>query len=372
MKIFPKKRMTVAKGLNVWVSNHYMPTLFGIRGHYESSYKSGQYVEAGAPGTGFFVRNSTSHAYKNYCKAQRLKLAPKYLDMVRGNEFDFDKEIDRVNVALRETKNEEKARVLEAYANVLPLAKEAELGEKIIQGIKDLGHRHHKLTSYQSHVISSYKSRIARLGHDVRDIQLSISKLCSEERYNQFANVVIPFTELAGSRRIWHSREADGKLDSAFEQVYFDMGIFDFIQAPLMTPMMRDSNGQCLYLYPDFLIVARDSVDFDLYSLQDVTFLFREVPYDMISSLVLAGYADAQDDSLSTSVHHHHRNYDEFGSGLLVSSDVEASNEMEKESKLRERVVGELYIPEIKTRFYARDMKAMKHFVTELNNYKKL
>lgn len=373
MKILPKKRMTVAKGLKVWVSNHYVPTLFGIRGHYESSYKSGQYVETGAPGTGFFVRNSSSHAYKNYCKMQRQKLIPNYLEMVRGEEFDFDREMDRANQALRETKNEDKARVLESYVNVLPLAKEAEMGEKIIQGIKDLGHRRHKLTSYQSHVISSYKSRIARLGHDVRDIQLSVAKLCDEERYQRFADVVIPFTELAASHRIWHSREAYDKLDSAFEQVYFDMGIFDFIQAPLMTPLMRDSIGQRFFLYPDYIVVSRDSVDFDLYSLQDVTFLFREVPYDMISSMVLSSYADAPDESSSSSSgHRHHRNYDDFGSGLLVSKDTVATNEMEKESRMRERVVGELFMPELKTRFYARDMHAMKHFVTALNNYKNL
>jgi len=370
MKILPKTRVTVAKGLKVWITNHYTPTLFGIRGHYETSYKSGQYVETGTPGTGFFVRTSSSHAYKNYCKAQRAKLIPKYWEMVRGEEFDFDQEMARANQALRETKDDDKARVLESYVNVLPLAKEAEMGERIIQGIKDLGHRHHKLTSYQSHVISSYKSRIARLGHDVRDIQLSVAKLCSEEQYKEFANVVIPFTELAASHRIWHSREAYDKLDSAFEQVYFDMGIFDFIQAPLMTPLMRDSIGQRYYLYPNFLVVSRDAVDFDVYKLGEVTFLFREVPYDMISSMVLSSYAD-DDSSTSTGTHHHHRNYDDFGSGLLVNKDTVATNEMEKENKIRERVVGELFIPEIKARFYARDMRAMKHFVTALNDYKK-
>jgi len=372
MKLLPYKRVNVAKGLNVWISNHYTPTLFGIRGHYESSYKSGQYVETGAPGTGFFVRNSSSHAYKNFCKAERAKLVSNYWDMVKGNEFDFDQEIERANKALRDTKDEDRAKVLEAYVNVLPLAKEAEMGERIIQGIKDLGHRRHKLTSYQSHVISSYKSRIARLGHDVRDIQLSVGKLCDEEQYNHFADVVIPFTELAASHRIWHSREAYEKLDSAFEQVYFDMGIFDFIQAPLMTPMMRDSIGQRYFFYPHFLIVSRDSVDFDVYKLQDITFLFREVPYDMISSMVLTSYADSEESTSSSSSHHRHRNYDDFGSGLLVSKDTVASNEMEKEGRLRERVVGELYIPELKTRFYVRDMRALKHFVTALNDYKKL
>ena len=80
MKIFERSRKTVAKGLTVWVSNHYCPTLFGIRGHYESSYKSGQYVESGSPGTGFFIRTSSSHSYKNFCNAEKAKLQHSYWD----------------------------------------------------------------------------------------------------------------------------------------------------------------------------------------------------------------------------------------------------------------------------------------------------
>ena len=82
MKLLPKSRKRVARGLSVWVSNHYCPTLFGIRGKYESSYKSGQYVESGSPGTGFFVRNSSSRTYKAFCKNERQKLLPTYWDMV--------------------------------------------------------------------------------------------------------------------------------------------------------------------------------------------------------------------------------------------------------------------------------------------------
>ena len=365
MKLFQKSRKTVAKGLTVWVSNHYCPTLFGIRGHYESSYKSGQYVECGAPGTGFFIRTSSSHSYKSFCNAEKAKLQPSYWDLVKGKEFSFDKEITLANAALRETKNEDKARILEAYVNVLPLAKEAEEGERIIAGIKELGHRRHKLTTYQTHVISSYKSRIARLGHDVRDIQLAIPNLCGEDCYNRFAEVVIAFTELASSHRIWHSKDSYEALDNAFEQVYFDLGIFDFIQAPLMTPMMRDSVGQYHFLYPKYWVASRSATDFDLYPLKDLTFLCREVPYEMISNMVLSSYADIDE---SSSVRHH-RNYEQFGSGLLVNKDTVATNEMEKESRMRERVVGEFYIPELKLRYYVRDVRALKKFASALNNY---
>ena len=81
--------------------------------------------------------------------------------------------------------------ILESYVNVLPLAKEAEEAERIVEGIKALSHRRHRLSSYQTHVMSSFKSRVARLGHDVRDIQLHIDNLCSEERMKGFEEVVI-------------------------------------------------------------------------------------------------------------------------------------------------------------------------------------
>ena len=368
MKLLPKYRKTIAKGLTVWVSNHYCPTLFGIRGHYESSYKSGQYVECGAPGTGFFVRNSSSHSYKNFCKEERAKLVPQYKNMVQGKEFSFEKEIERVTKAKEENTNPIRDMILESYLNVLPLAKEAEEAERYVNGIKELSHRRHRLTSYQSHVMSGIKSKIARLGHDVRDIQLYIPKLCGEELYQQFADVAKQFTQVASSHRIWSVRENYEGLEAAFTQVYFDLGIFNFIQAPLMTPMMRDAEGRKIFFYPEFVIRAKDSVDFEVFEMKSLTFLFREVPYDMISNMVIDSYYDVDDSSSSTRLHR--RNYEQFGDGLLVNKDSKALNDMEEETKIRERVVGELYVPEMKMRYYVRDVKALRTFVHTLNEYK--
>ena len=368
MKLLPKYRKTIAKGLTVWVSNHYCPTLFGIRGHYESSYKSGQYVECGAPGTGFFVRNSSSHSYKNFCKEERAKLLPQYKNMVKGKEFSFEKEIERVTKAKEGNTNPIRDMILESYLNVLPLAKEAEEAERYVNGIKELSHHRHHLTSYQSHVMSGIKSKIARLGHDVRDIQLYIPKLCGEELYQQFAEVAKQFTQVASSHRIWSVRENYEGLEAAFTQVYFDLGIFNFIQAPLMTPMMRDAEGRKIFFYPEFVIRAKDSVDFEVFEMKSLTFLFREVPYDMISNMVIDSYYDVDDSSSSTRLHR--RNYEQFGDGLLVNKDSKALNDMEEETKIRERVVGELYVPEMKMRYYVRDVKALRTFVHTLNEYK--
>ena len=151
-------------------------------------------------------------------------------------------------------------------------------------------------------------------------------------------------------------------------QVYFDLGIFDFIQAPLMTPMMRDAEGNRYFLYPDFIVRSRDNVDFDVFELKGLNFLFREVPYDMVSNMVIDSYYD-RENTQDVSTHLHRRNYEQFGDGLLVNKDTKALNEIEEEHKMRERVVGELYIPEMGSRYYVRDFKSLKTFVKALNQY---
>ena len=369
MKLLPKSRKRVARGLSVWVSNHYCPTLFGIQGKYESSYKSGQYVESGSPGTGFFVRNSSSRTYKAFCKNERQKLLPTYWDMVMNKEFSFDRELARVEAAQNEAGIDKwRAMILESYVNVLPMAKEAEEAERIVEGIKELSHRRHRLSSYQTHVMSSFKSKIARLGHDVRSIQLHVPDMCSEERYQHFGAVVVAFSQVAASHRIWSVRANYSGLESSFMQVYFDLGIFNYIQAPLMTPMMRDAEGYRYFFYPEFVVKSKDAVDFSVHSLKELNFLFREVPYDMVSNMVIDSYYD-RENTEDVSTHIHHRNYEQFGDGLLVNKDTKALNEIEEENKMRERVVGELYVPELNLRYYVRDFKSLKAFVTTLNRY---
>ncbi|MCQ2295254.1 MAG: hypothetical protein MJZ67_06325 [Bacteroidales bacterium] len=371
MKLLPNRRVFAAKNMPIWITNHYCPTLFGIRGHYDASFKSGVYVETTNPGTGFFVRHSSSRSYRSFADAEKEKLNTSYWDYIFGREFNFDKEIERANVAIAQTNNPIKKRILESYLNVLPMAQEVEKNERMITGIKALGHRHHKLTSYQSRVISNFKSINARLGHDVRKVQLSVPDMYSEEEYNKFAEVVKTFAEMANCHHIWHSREnmaGDVTTNTnALEPVFFDMGIFDFIQSPLMTPMMRDSYGNTYYLYPTFLVCARDGVDFDVYDLKDLTFHNRQVPYDSIASSVLDTYARGWDDGGEQKLHR--RSYEEYGDGLLVSQDAKASMAMEKEDRERERKVGDMEIIELKTRFYIKDNKAFYKFTEAITSY---
>lgn len=369
MSILPYKRILAAKDLHVWITNHYTPTLFGVRGHYETSYKSGLYVETFGPGTGFFARSTSSKAYKAFTRAEKQKLAPSYLKLLKGQEFNFDKELALAKKALETAKDENKIMILESYVNVLPIAMDTEKCERTVEGIKRVGHQRHKLNSYQTHVLSHYKSRIANNAHHVRSIQLSEKNLCSNERFQQFADVVKAFSKMAACHRIWHeAKDPKSGLVLTNELVYFDMGMFDFIQSPLMTPMMRDSQGTCYFLYPDFMVAAKSNTDFECYSYDpnNFSFLYREIPYESLADKLLSSYANIEED---TSSHSHRRSYDDNDSGSLVNKNTAAVNEMDKEVRNRERVLGELYIPQLKLRFFLRDASAVKHFTNAMTDF---
>lgn len=363
--------MKVATDLRVLVSNHYKSTGFAIRGKYDTSYKSGQFVETDGPGTGFFVRNSSSRAYHEFVQGVVKANKPTYLKMVLGKEFSFDDELAAAEEALSHAEDKMKNLILESYVNTLPYAKEAELGERIIRGIKDRSHRHHHhLNSYQTGVLTSYKSRVAKLGHDVRKIQLHISQICPEEKYNRFSEVAKAFANAASSHRIWHVLDEGLREGSRHELVYFDLGIFDFFQTPMMTPLMRTTTGETYYLYPDFVIRARKSTDFDVIPLKDLTFIYREQPYDMVSGMIT--HHSSKKKKSKRRSKGTHPDYDTFGSGLLVPEHEVALEDFDKEEEkhVKVRVVGELHIPEINLHYYSQDNATMHTFVNVMRDYK--
>lgn len=370
MKLLPKKREAVANGFSLAITNHYCPTTFGVRTKYESAMGTGEYIECGTAGTGFFVRSTESRSYNKFCKLEKKKLEPKYINMLLGREFDFDEEIAKVERALHSCGNDDRKRMLlENYLNILPLAKDAERYERIIDTIEEVSFKHHKRTSAQSHVLSIYKNRLAKLKDQVETMYTPLERFCTAERYEQFKEVVEKFVELSGSRRTLCEVVHQDGMDVHTIQVFFDLAIFDFMHLPCKTPMMRDGEGTKYYLYPEFLVKAKGSVDFEVIPLKSLNFMYREVPYDMIEDLILNSYADDMNTNYNTETHRSEVDYERFGNGLLVSADSAMEHEEADDKKRRERVIGELYIPQLKLRYYVRDTKALRHFVEAIETY---
>ena len=181
-----------------------------------------------------------------------------------------------------------KRQILDCYVNALTVGATEERLERIVRGIKDkIGHKSNKfLVSVMSH----YKNKISQLGHDMRSVELHVKDTCNEEQYEAYLRMVEAYRKVADCRRVWHANENTREV---YQQVFFDMGIFDFIRSDDFLPMLRDSNGVNYYLLPTVMIVARDSVDFDIVPLKGLTIVCQELAIQETVDVISSRLGDA-------------------------------------------------------------------------------
>lgn len=343
-KIFGK-RMTVADGLRLPISQHFFYSTFGVRGRYATgAHMGGQFVCEGTPGTGFFIRNTESHSYRRFVTACRKSNEQSFFTLLFGKEPDFDKEYKRVDAAFAGVDDENKRRILSNYQNVLSLAKEEELLQRIARAVKDkMGHRPNKrLVS----VLTHYKSSIASLERDVRSAQYNYANHLTEEQAADWEKVIEAFHLLVDSRRIWAVYDEGGS--PSYQQVFFDMGIFDYIQVPGDTPVMRDQNGVHYYIYPDGIVAARSSIDFEFKELKDIDIQFSVID---ISTLGVRPQFNSRKKHKS-----HGGNHTDALSTLYGTT--------------RQQVVGELYFPQFDIRFFVNHTGPAEDFAKAFGKFK--
>lgn len=340
--------MTVAEGLKVPVSRHFKYTQIGVRGRYAAIDMYGTFLTTEAPGVGFFVKSSDSHSYRKFVNEYKKAQKQNLWTLIAKKEPSYDRQIARVEKAMNECKDEEKAKILAAYQSTLYTAKESEMLERIVQGVKDkMGRRTNKM--YVS-VISHYKSRIATLDHDIRATQANIKNGLSEEELNRWGEVVDKFHLLVDSRRLWSVEKGGMDSSNAYIQVFADMGIFDFIQSPFDTPILRDHNGLHYYFYPMGIIRARSSVDFDVISYKQLTFSASVVDLN-----TLTGDFNIMS-RLSTKSKKSKKNQHTDAVGALYG-------------QCKGNVLGRMEIPELDLAFYCNHTGPTMDFVNALNGF---
>ena len=288
MKILPFKWVKVADGLHVMLSNHYRHSDFGIRDSGEMRYTGRRFVEGDTPGTGFIERESESHSYHQFVRKRIAAQKPSYWKMVMGKEPDFDKALAEANKALSEATDYRKRELLESYVNALTVARKEEYAERVVRAIKDkMGHHSNK---FMVSVISHYKSRIHQLEHDMISVEWQVKDHYSPEIYEAYCEMVHAFTRVASCRRI---QQRNTQKRNLYDQVYFDLGVFDFIRSDTYLPLMRDNKGREIYILPDMLIVARSAVDFDLLPLKTLTLVCQELAIEEPTEEMMSTIGDA-------------------------------------------------------------------------------
>lgn len=288
MKILPYKWVRVSEGLHVWMSNHYHYSDFGIRDDKESRYGGRRYIMGSTPGTGFFERESESHSYHEFVRKALFRQRHTYWGMLTGREPDFDREIAVANKALLNCEKGLKRQLLDSYVSALIVARREEHMERSIRAIKDkMGHHSNK---FMVSVMSHYKNRIRQSEHDMRAAVWHVKDHYSPEVYEAYIQMVDAFTRVASCRRVW---QYTPERRNRFNQVFFDLGVFDYIRSESYLPLIRDCDGVHYYLLPDSLIVARGSVDFDIVPLKTLTIVSQELAIEEPTGDLLSYMGDA-------------------------------------------------------------------------------
>ena len=289
MKLFPYKRKKVADNLYVRVSNHFYYSDFGVRGRDEVHHYGHRYVCTGTPGTGFIERDSESHSYHVFVRKQHSLHPHSYWDLLFEREPDYGREMQLATEEKQTSTDPRKRALLECYTNALIIGSREEEIERIIRGVKNrMGHRHNK---YMVSIISHFKRKIIQLDRDMDAVVYQVKDHCSDETYVAYRAMIEAFVRMTDRcRRIWHHNDT---LRNSFAQVFFDMGIFDFIRNDGFLPLMRDSFGVQYYMLPDAVIVARSSVDFDIVPLKTLTIVYQETAVEEPTELLSSSIGDA-------------------------------------------------------------------------------
>ena len=288
MAIFPSKRVKVTEGLYIRRSNHFYYTDFGVRDGAERHYSGRRYINTGVPGTGFMERESESHSYHKFVRTHTRLEKPNYWRMLFGKEPSYVKEHQLARTALASAEGGLKRELLDCYVNALSVGRNAEKIERVVRGVKDkMGHKSNK---FMVSVISHYKSKLSQLGHDMSAVEFHLKNHYSPEVMEAYNKMVDAFVKVTSCRRIWHQND---KKKGEYLQVFFDLGIFDFIRSESYLPLMRDSDGLMYYILPDSIIVARSSVDFDVKPIKNMTIVSQELAIEETIDQVSSQLGDA-------------------------------------------------------------------------------
>lgn len=332
------KRVRLADGSTLAVSRHYVESTFGVRTRNNAVTRAGSFVCTGTPGTGFFSHPSDSQSYKQFVKETRAKYKSSIVNRCKRTEPSYKREIRRIEKAVNKENDAEKKTFLDNYLNCLYIGEEAEKYERITQGLKEV--MHGKNRDKRRSILSHYKSQLSSLMRNIEVSQPKITDHLDEAGLQAWQKVTEDFAHIIECRRLWWVQEAkDGTF--TYPQVFADFGVFCFYSSPFDTPLFRDPQGNCYYLYPDCLIKAKSTADFTIYKMQNLHF-----NYGTIDTNTLVDTSE-------------HRRSGRRGSALNAASTLFGFS--------HGRQLGMLQIPELNFTMYCNHKEHVEQFVQDLN-----
>ncbi|MBP9990888.1 MAG: hypothetical protein KBT45_05620 [Bacteroidales bacterium] len=282
MSLFPQKLIRAHGGELVFIQSFPMNSMLGVLNASDTNYNLSNYISLGYPGMGFYVHSTDSHSYHNYCRDMREASAPSYKKMLKNKNFSYSKtrkeakRLYNLESAKTQTDNTKisKDQILYSYINCLKVAERAEYEERVYLALRKksrLFGSNRKLQDSSQH----HRRVMASMAHEMRTAQIDLTTIYSPELLERYHKMASAFESMFKCcRRIWDltTHNVEGHHHA---HVYFDMGVFDFVQIPGYVPLMNDGKGVHYFIMPEHIVVARTATDFDMVPLKDVSFIFH-------------------------------------------------------------------------------------------------
>ncbi|MDR2116861.1 MAG: DUF4236 domain-containing protein, partial [Planctomycetaceae bacterium] len=326
-----RKRIKIAPGIHLNVSKKGVSTTFGVRGASITSGSNGTYLNTGIPGTGIYSRRKIGGANKptspsaNFSNTKSTNTSTaegclitlgiaiviglffyKYEaglialgffcfimaiskaisksnpSETRKIEQSVEWQIETAKNALNKATDPTRKTILQNYISCMELNKKAAETEAIIEALKEKIAEKNKPGLEKQ--LEKYESGLFEISKELEKVQIDVDADLDDVEKWQYSKLCERFEKLISSEKIWiitssvRNTELKSSAEISVERkvVNFDTGVFNYIKSFFDIPMFRDWQGDIYYIYPQYIIKARSSFDFEVFPLETIDFEYSK------------------------------------------------------------------------------------------------
>ncbi|MDO4955603.1 MAG: DUF4236 domain-containing protein [Bacteroidales bacterium] len=335
-----RKRIKIAPGLHVNVSKGGISTSVGVRGASMTFGQKGTYVNTGIPGTGFYSRkkidghkNASPLVNTQNIDKQRAQNSPsayvvgiigcllamslfiflavkgtyicfipaiifmflllsqisEYFYWYGNGENSISKKTPQYLVDAKSAfasckEDSTKKLILNSFIKCCELADEIEDEEGIVSNLKQKIEIDRK-EKYKD-ILAEHESKLQTARNLIEASQYNADASLNDDSRERFEHICERFETLLTSERIWNiynkvsnnqtKASAINLVERKEASVY--VGVFNFIHSDYDIPVFDDGCYK-IYLYPCFIIVAKNTSDFSVYNYDEINISYKSTRF---------------------------------------------------------------------------------------------
>lgn len=306
------------------ISKGGVSTTVGVRGASINFGKNGTYINTGIPGTGFYSRQKIGGS--NYYPTQNtnednsiykilaitfitvaivvaigaivtsvtvlwaifaltlLTTIGCFIKLKINNKEVLESEPDYLNEAksiIRYQTNATKMRILQNFITCYECCEQITDENCVIEGLEAK-----RQTEKRLRMLDEHKERLNELQKDLQQKQYDVDKELSPWETRKYAKLCVAFESLATVQRVWNivgkSYKDEYKTSTPIcldrKECLLRVGVFDYLKSSFDIPTIQCVD-KWLYLYPNFVVLAKNATDFEVFQYADVRFKGQSTIY---------------------------------------------------------------------------------------------